>query len=75
MALRQIGRFFRLLDAKSPVRYVARGYYLYSPEPIHPMPDRSPEWKSGMEAVQVVQSGETIFTCLPHFKSLRSIWG
>lgn len=61
MALRQLWRFCQLLETKSPLKSVARGYYLYSPEPIHPLPDRTPEWKTGMEAVQVVQSGQRIF--------------
>lgn len=35
-----------------------RSFYLYSPEPFHPLSDRVPEYKSAEEAVQVIQSGE-----------------
>ena len=34
-----------------------RTYYLYSPEPFHPLADRWPQKKSAEEAVQVIQSG------------------
>ena len=34
-----------------------RGYYLYSPEPFHPLADRWCQKKSAEEAVQVIQSG------------------
>lgn len=38
--------------------YFKRSFYLYSPEPFHPLSDRVPEYKSAEEAVQVIQSGE-----------------
>ncbi|KAL5014333.1 hypothetical protein ScPMuIL_008603 [Solemya velum] len=38
-----------------------RTFYLYSPEPFHPLVDRVPEWKTAEEAVQVIQSGQRIF--------------
>ena len=34
-----------------------RTFYLYSPEPFHPLYDRVPEYKTAEEAVQVIQSG------------------
>jgi len=39
---------------------VNRTFYLYSPEPFHPLPDRKPEWKTAEEAVQVIQSGTNL---------------
>lgn len=36
----------------------SRSYYLYSPEPFHPLPDRYPSKKTADEAVQVIQSGK-----------------
>jgi len=35
-----------------------RSFYTYSAEPFHPLPGKTPAWKSPEEAVQVIQSGE-----------------
>jgi len=35
-----------------------RNFYLYSPEPFHPIPDKDPEWKTAEEAVKVITSGK-----------------
>lgn len=59
MAMRKFASVLQILQTKSPYQHLTRGYYLYSPEPIHPLPDRKPDWKTADEAVQVVQSGET----------------
>ena len=37
-----------------------RSFYLYSPEPFHPIPDKDPEWKTAEEAVKVITSGEQL---------------
>ena len=34
-----------------------RSYYLYAPEPFHPLADIWPEINTAHEAVQVIQSG------------------
>ena len=34
-----------------------RSYYLYAPEPFHPLADTWPEINTAQEAVQVIQSG------------------
>ena len=34
-----------------------RSYYMYSPEPFHPIPNKYPEWKSVEDALSVVTSG------------------
>lgn len=34
-----------------------RSYYTYSSEPFHPLPGRTPAWKSPYEAMEVIQSG------------------
>lgn len=48
-----------------------RSFYLYSPEPFHPLSDRVPEYKSAEEAVQVIQSGEPLILrkCVGAFTS------
>lgn len=71
MALRKFGAVVQILETKSPFRGFKRGYYLYSPEPIHPLPDRTPDLKTADEAVQVVQSGESLCSLLLklHFNS------
>ncbi|EDO31214.1 predicted protein [Nematostella vectensis] len=38
-----------------------RPYYTYSSEPFHPLPGRTPAWKSPEEAVQVIKSGMKVF--------------
>jgi hypothetical protein len=35
-----------------------RTFYLYTPEPFHPLYDRVPEYKTAEEAVQAIQSGK-----------------
>ena len=60
MALRKLNAVAQILESKCPFRSFRRGYYLYSPEPIHPLPDRTPDLKTADEAVQVIQSGETL---------------
>ena len=44
-----------------------RTFYLYSPEPFHPLYDRVPEYKTAEEAVQVIQSGR-------HFDLFLTPW-
>ncbi|XP_045162494.2 4-hydroxybutyrate coenzyme A transferase-like isoform X1 [Mercenaria mercenaria] len=61
MALRKLGRALQILETHSILRHLRRGYYLYTPEPIHPLPDKTPDWKTADEALQVVQSGQRIF--------------
>ncbi|KAL4220925.1 hypothetical protein ACF0H5_019191 [Mactra antiquata] len=61
MAFRSVSRIFQVIDRRSHLKYFKRGYYLYTPEPIHPLPDRTPDWKNADEAVQVIQSGQRIF--------------
>ena len=34
-----------------------RSFYLYSPEPFHPIRDKEPKWMTAEEAVQIVTSG------------------
>lgn len=38
-----------------------RSYYTYSSEPFHPLPGRTPAWKSPYEAMEVIQSGMKVF--------------
>ncbi|CAD5124898.1 DgyrCDS13149 [Dimorphilus gyrociliatus] len=38
-----------------------RSFYLYSPEPFHPIPGKEPKWMSAEEAVSTVTSGHKIF--------------
>lgn len=35
-----------------------RTFYLYTPEPFHPLYERVPEYKTAEEAVQAIQSGK-----------------
>ncbi|KAK3604483.1 hypothetical protein CHS0354_019078 [Potamilus streckersoni] len=49
------------VSPKSTFFPVNRAFYLYAPEPFHPLPDRTPDRKSADEAVQVVQSGHRVF--------------
>ena len=50
---------FRTIVSESNFVYrnPQRCFYLYSPEPFHPIPDKHPKWLSAEEAVQVVTSG------------------
>lgn len=41
---------------RSPVA-PGRQLYMYSPEPFHPIPDKSPKFTSADEAVSVIKSG------------------
>lgn len=38
-----------------------RNFYTYSVEPFHPLPGKTPAWKSPKEAVEVIESGELEF--------------
>ena len=38
-----------------------RNFYTYSAEPFHPLPGKTPAWKSPEEAVKVIESGELEF--------------
>lgn len=38
-----------------------RNFYTYSAEPFHPLPGKTPAWKSPKEAVEVIESGELEF--------------
>ena len=38
-----------------------RNFYTYSAEPFHPLPGKTPAWKSPEEAVEVIESGELEF--------------
>ncbi|KAJ7358896.1 hypothetical protein OS493_020734 [Desmophyllum pertusum] len=38
-----------------------RSFYTYSAEPFHPLPGKTPAWKSPEEAVQVIESGMKVF--------------
>lgn len=38
-----------------------RSFYLYSPEPFHPIPGKEPKWMSAEEAVSSITSGHKIF--------------
>lgn len=38
-----------------------RSFYTYSAEPFHPLPGKTPAWKSPQEAVQVIESGMKVF--------------
>jgi len=44
----------------SPTRLQSRPYYLYSPEPFHPIPDKQPLCMTADEAVTVVTSGNSM---------------
>ncbi|WAR14420.1 CAT2-like protein [Mya arenaria] len=61
MSLRNLSRVLQGSCRRPLWKSVERGYYLYSPEPIHPLPDRTPDWKTAEEAVQVIQSGQRVF--------------
>lgn len=61
MALRMLCRNGHLRQQKDHLSKFIRGYYVYTPEPSHPLPDRDPDWKTADEAVQVIQSGQKIF--------------
>lgn len=38
-----------------------RNFYTYSAEPFHPLPGKTPAWKSPKEAVEVIESGDLEF--------------
>ncbi|KAL9953208.1 hypothetical protein ACROYT_G040586 [Oculina patagonica] len=38
-----------------------RSFYTYTTEPFHPLPGKTPAWKSPDEAVQAIQSGMKVF--------------
>ncbi|XP_052081748.1 4-hydroxybutyrate coenzyme A transferase-like [Mytilus californianus] len=59
-SLQAVRSGFRSLN-KFCVSTNVRSYYLYSPEPFHPLPDRLPLKKTAEEAVQVIQSGFRVF--------------
>lgn len=40
---------------------LGRSYYTYAFEPFHPLPGKTPAWKSPDEAVQIIQSGMKVF--------------
>ena len=40
-----------------------RSFYLYSPEPFHPIQGKEPKWTTAEEAMEIVTSGK-LFTCL-----------
>ena len=50
------GFVFRRL-AKKAGSLSSRSYYMHSPEPFHPIPDKQPVWMSAEEAVSVITSG------------------
>jgi len=41
-----------------------RSFYTYSAEPFHPLPGKTPAWKSPQEALEVIQSGDGVFLLL-----------
>lgn len=45
-------------DVDKPSR---RSFYTYSAEPFHPLPGKTPAWKSPQEALQVIESGMKVF--------------
>jgi hypothetical protein len=47
---------FRRLDRTWKHQIPKRTFYLYSPEPFHPIHGREPVWKSAEEAVEVIES-------------------
>lgn len=59
--MRMIGSNLRSVFKYSIGNGNFRSYYLYSPEPFHPLADRWPQKKSAEEAVQVIQSGFRVF--------------
>lgn len=40
-------------------KLLARSYYSYSFDPIHPLPNRKTQWLSADEAVKTVKSGKS----------------
>ncbi|XP_052284514.1 4-hydroxybutyrate coenzyme A transferase-like isoform X1 [Dreissena polymorpha] len=61
MSVQNLAKALKLQSARPLWKIFQRSYYLYSPEPIHPLPDRVPDWKTADEAVQVIQSGQRVF--------------
>lgn len=51
---------FSKLEKYSENNY-GRSYYTYSLEPFHPLPGKTPAWKSLEEAVQIIESGMKVF--------------
>ncbi|XP_050414234.2 4-hydroxybutyrate coenzyme A transferase isoform X2 [Patella vulgata] len=56
-----IRRVPKLFKYKTEPHFLKRTFYLYTPEPFHPIPDRHPEWKRAEEAVKVIKSGDKIY--------------
>ncbi|ESO89952.1 hypothetical protein LOTGIDRAFT_234063 [Lottia gigantea] len=61
MASKLLSRALRFKTFGSKQSPSKRNFYLYTPEPFHPFPDRHPDWKSALEAVRAVKSGDKIF--------------
>ena len=55
MALKYTNLFCSNLHKRSI--YNARSYYMYSPEPFHPIPDKQPQFMTAAEAVSHITSG------------------
>ena len=52
---------FRRLDRTWKHQIPKRTFYLYSPEPFHPIHGREPVWKSAEEAVEVIESKQRVY--------------
>ena len=39
------------------IGFSGRSFYTYSSEPFHPLPGKTPAWKSPDEAMQAIESG------------------
>ncbi|KAJ8319869.1 hypothetical protein KUTeg_001456 [Tegillarca granosa] len=57
----RVGKFLQQFGTRSVFKNAHRTLYLYSPEPIHPLPDRQPDWKTAEEAVKAIQSGQRVY--------------
>ncbi|XP_061197068.1 4-hydroxybutyrate coenzyme A transferase-like [Saccostrea echinata] len=57
--LQKIPRLF--IKASKHHACVSRSFYLYSPEPLHPILDKVPKWTTAEEAVEVIESGHRIY--------------
>lgn len=53
-----LSKFGRYLAPSTKLQ--RRPYYLYSPEPFHPIPDKQPQCMTAEEAVTVVTSGNSM---------------
>ncbi|XP_071163329.1 succinyl-CoA:acetate/propanoyl-CoA:succinate CoA transferase-like [Mytilus edulis] len=60
-SLRGIHSSLRILDKFGVGHTRVRSFYLYAPEPFHPLADTYPQNKTADEAVQVIQSGHKVF--------------